>query len=311
MRAAAILGPRASLDQVRLFRLRHAEVQVEWQLHPSQDYDAVLVFGGDGTVHRHLKTLAGVNRPVLVVPCGSGNDFARALGLRSRSAALGAWQQFCAGAENVRRIDLGVITPLPAGASSSSTYFCCVGGAGLDSITNRRANALPSWLRSRGGYVASLLREVGSFRPPRITVSIPDRAITGNFVSRISEAAMLVAFGNAPSYGGGMQIAPKADLEDGRLDVCFVRQTGKLRLLRVFPIVFSGSHLTLPEVEYFQTCALRLEAEQPIEVYADGEYVCSTPIEVRVEARPARNHRLARLLAGPPATPLALFLAIG
>ena len=95
---------------------------------------------------------------------------------------------------------------------------------------------------------------------------------------------MLAAFANTPTYGGGIRIAPDARLDDGRLEVCVVESMARVRLLRLFPSVFSGRHLTLPEVRYFQAERLRIETEEPSEVYADGEYVCSTPVEVRVEA---------------------------
>jgi diacylglycerol kinase (ATP) len=94
---------------------------------------------------------------------------------------------------------------------------------------------------------------------------------------------MLVAFANTPTYGGGIRIAPDAQLDDGRLEVCVVEAMGKARLLRLFPSVFSGRHLTLAEVKYFQAQRLRIETEEPAEVYADGEYVCPTPVDVRVE----------------------------
>jgi diacylglycerol kinase (ATP) len=85
-----------------------------------------------------------------------------------------------------------------------------------------------------------------------------------------------------------MRMAPRAQLDDGLLDVCFVRRTSKRRILTFFPTVYLGSHLRLREVEYFQTPALRLETERPMDVYADGEYVCRTPVEVRVMQRGLR-----------------------
>ena len=79
-----------------------------------------------------------------------------------------------------------------------------------------------------------------------------------------------------------MKIAPHAQLDDGLLDVCVVGDVGKARLLRLFPTVYFGKHLSVPEVEYFQTPCLRLHAPTLLDVYADGEYVCRTPIEVSV-----------------------------
>src|SRR5438876_1048607 len=113
--------------------------------------DAILVFGGDGTVHRHLPQLVGLRLPVLVVPCGSGNDFARALNLRNVWDSLAVWRKFSSGRGYVRTIDLGVVMPvtdrLDTGQGPAARYFCCVGGVGLDGEIARRANRLPRWLR--------------------------------------------------------------------------------------------------------------------------------------------------------------------
>jgi diacylglycerol kinase (ATP) len=92
----------------------------------------------------------------------------------------------------------------------------------------------------------------------------------------------LAAFANAPAYGGGMRIAPQAKLDDGLLDVCVVSDINRFKLFCLFPTIYFGRHLGIPKVDYFQTDRLRLETEKPLDVYADGEYVCRTPIEVRV-----------------------------
>ena len=95
-------------------------------------------------------------------------------------------------------------------------------------------------------------------------------------------SAMLIAFANAPFYGGGMRLAPKAAMDDQKLDFCLVRRVNKLRLSYLFPSVYFGRHLRIPEVDYFQGDRLRLETDRPLDVYADGEYVCHTPIEVGI-----------------------------
>lgn len=82
-----------------------------------------------------------------------------------------------------------------------------------------------------------------------------------------------------------MKIAPRAKMDDGLLDVCLVRTLNKAKLLTAFPTVYFGRHLGMEEVEYVQTSKLRMDTEKPVDVYADGEYVCKTPIEVSV----ARN----------------------
>jgi len=239
--------------------------------------DAAIVLGGDGTIHHYLRDLSQLKIPVLMVPRGSGNDFARALGLRSDGDAVAAWNHFLDTGHS-REIDLGMITPLGE-IRGSPRLFCNVAGAGLDSEANRRANAMPRWLRGRGGYVLGALGAIRSSRPRRFVieaqqVAFPDR--------RIDEPGLMVAFANGPTYGGGLRIAPAADFADGQLDICFVRQVGKARLLRLLPRVFSGQHVNLPEVEYFKASSLRLETDVPLDVYADGEFVCRTPVEVSV-----------------------------
>ena len=99
------------------------------------------------------------------------------------------------------------------------------------------------------------------------------------------EQTILAAFANASAYGGGMKIAPHAQLDDGKLDVCIVRAMSRAKLFCLFPTVYFGKHLGFREVEYSQTETARLETESPIDVYADGEYVCQTPVEFNV----ARN----------------------
>jgi diacylglycerol kinase (ATP) len=283
MRAAAILGLGSSAKNLLPFQKNCAPAWTLGLPTSSSEADVILIFGGDGTIHRHLAALVALQLPVLVVPCGSGNDFARALNLRSVEASLGAWKKFVAGTANIRTIDLGVITPL--GADISSTYFCCAGGIGLDAEIARRANRIPRWLRSHGGYVLSMVPALVRFQPvmTRIFSTLNER-------SELKSAKLIfvAVFANTPFYGGGMKIAPRALLDDGQLDVCIVSNLGKFKLFCLFPTVYFGRHLQVPEVEYFQSARLRIETETPLDVYADGEYVCRTPIEVSVAPQALR-----------------------
>lgn len=284
MRAAAIFGPGASSKDLKPFQ---QNPKVTWLLDlptNSSQADAILIFGGDGTIHRHLAQLVTLRLPVLIVPCGSGNDFARALNLHSVRDSLAAWGKFCYAGKNVWTIDLGVITPPIAGGDAGEApaphvhYFCCVGGVGLDAEISRRANRLPRWLRARGGYALTLLPALWKFAPLAMTISLPGIGSPPT----LSNKSMMVTFANAPSYGGGMKIAPRARLDDGQLDICVIGHMNKLKLFCLFPTVYFGRHLSIPQVEYFQANRLKLETDEPQYVYADGEYVCRTPIEVSV-----------------------------
>lgn len=327
MRIAAVLHPYHKDSMLEPFRSEKVNLFRGNMVESNDLPEAVIVFGGDGSVHRVIQALGGSDCPLLVVPMGSGNDFADSIGMRTVGTAIAAWHRYLEGGENVRTIDLGVVTPLSERVSlqdedavpvdgstyiredgsferpeqtlapaimrqhlhhlyeavTTETYFCCVAGAGLDSETNRRANRMPAFVRAHGGYVFWALASLFRYKQQPITISLPDDE--GDFHARVSEPALLAAIGNAPTYGRGMRIATHAELDDGELDVCFVRRTSKARVLKLFHTVFEGSHLSLPEVDYFRATELWLESETPLEIYADGEYICDTPAEIRVKPR--------------------------
>jgi diacylglycerol kinase (ATP) len=275
MRAAAILRPGSvSRAVVHFQRL----TGVEWTSLLEQAEVAV-VFGGDGTVHRYLAQLVELKIPLLVVPCGSGNDFARALGIKSVRDSAEAFLRFEKDGSTPRSIDLGVICAERATGAGRQHYFCCVAGVGIDGNIARRANRLPRWLRERGGYALSAPREFIRFKPfPRMTISA-----NGN--SGTSKPTILAAVANTPGFGGGMQIAPYANLDDGKLDLCVVSAMSVLKLFCLFPTVYMGRHLGFEEVEYSQTPEVRIEAEYPIDVWADGEYISQTPVDVGISQK--------------------------
>jgi len=253
--------------------------------------EVILLFGGDGTIHRHLRELVRLGLPVLVVPAGSGNDFARALGFRRVRDSIQAWKRFCAGEENVRVIDLGVISSLAARDEGSATprdptFFCSVAGIGLDSEVARRANGLPRWLRGHGGYVLSLLPALVHFAPQRMKVLA--HGDSGEWTICSDQPTFLTAFANTEIYGGGMRIAPRAKTDDGQVDVCVVGGMDPVKLFCTFPTVYFGRHLGIREVSYFKSPRVRVETEKPLDVYADGEYVCRTPVEIAVRSSALR-----------------------
>lgn len=338
MRAVALLGPHAKEHHVRPFELPGVNLFSGNELDPTDQPEAALIFGGDGTIHRHLGGLARKQIPTLVVPIGSANDFAQSIGMESYETAKAAWHRFCAAADNVQAIDLGTILPLDPAASNEAanttqkpgepsqrsqgesletmhfvpdgprrdlpqmgsrimqsqlrrmteaeseiartTYFACIAGTGLDSVINRRALKQSAWVRGHGGYVFALLQTLGRFRAPHVSVSVER---DGAWTTVIDERGFLLAAGNGPQYGHGMRITHQAHMDDGLLDLCFVRQMPKLRLLRFFPIVYRGAHIGMKEVEYFQTPRLRIAADPTMEVFADGEYVCTTPVEFGIQ----------------------------
>ncbi len=281
MRAAVIFGLGTSPKDLDRFRAGSSTEWSEGVPASSADADAILIFGGDGTIHRHLAPLVRLGLPVLVVPAGSGNDFARALGLRSIRDSLRAWRDFASGKTQARAIDLGVITP--AATPERTHYFCCVAGCGLDSAVARRANQMPRWLRRHGGYVLSLLPVL--LKLPAFSMRLTRfNGAEGN--EKDGESAekltLLAAFANTQFYGDGMRIAPQADLADGMLDICRITSINPFKLFCMLPTVYFGQHLLMSEVEYSRAERVRVETATPLEIYADGEFVCETPAEIGV-----------------------------
>jgi diacylglycerol kinase family enzyme len=337
-----MLAPFAKEHDVRPFELPGVNIFTGNELDPTDEPDAALIFGGDGTLHRHLGTLALKKTPTLTVPIGSANDFAATVGVNSMEDALAAWKRFCETRENTRLIDLGTIQALdpieaaelkpPACADDASVpwqgesldtlhfvpsgprrdlaqlgprieqsqlrrwieaereasrtrYFACVAGTGLDAAISRQTMKHPRWLRSHGGYVLALVETLVRFQSPQVTVSLE---IDGHWQTPIREPGMLIAAGNGPRYGSGMRVAHLAELDDGLLDACFVRKLHKLRLLRLFPAVFRGAHIGMKEVEYWKASRVRIQTDPIMEIFADGEYVCPTPVELGVQPEALR-----------------------
>ena len=279
MRAAAIFGPGSSQKDLEPFR---SNLDIEWSFAISPHADAVLILGGDGTLHRNLRALVESQVPMLVVPRGSGNDFARGLGIRKVKDAISAWREFCATSNNVRTIDLGTIANAGEAPAPHETLFCSVAGVGLDAEIAEAANQLPRWLRRKGGYLLSLLGVVPRFAPLPMRVSINE---SGDWRPHSADFLMLAAFANTSTYGAGFNIAPLAKIDDGQLDVCLIHAMSKLEAFCLFPTIYFGQHLRISKVEYFQTTRARIDSEIPLKIYADGEPVGATPVEISIRPK--------------------------
>lgn len=284
MISIALLRPDVSPQAVEPFRISHPDLTILTEIQDPEDVKAAIIFGGDGTVHRHLPELSKYKIPTLVVPSGSGNDFAKAIGIGNARVALEAWKGFCTTAGHTREIDLGLIRS----AAGSETLFCGVAAIGMDAEANRLANQMPRWIRRRGGYILAALCALSSFKPCRFNMMavVPERTkgISPEGMERylIRRSGLFAAIGQTHRYGGGLKITPLAQLSDGLLDLCFVSKMNKMKMLTVLPSLYFGAHLGLKEVEYLPSKHLSVATDPLLAVYADGEYVCQTPVELEV-----------------------------
>lgn len=229
--------------------------------------DALVVVGGDGMVHLGANIVAGTDLPLGIVAAGTGNDIARALALPMNDAK--------AGADVVRRGSVRVIDAVrhvPDEGVSAAGWFVGVLGAGFDAKVNERANAW-RWPKGKMRYNLAIVRELPVFKPLPYVLDLDGERIEAN--------AMLVAIGNGPSYGGGMQVCPDAELDDGLVDVMIVDQISIPEFLKVFPKVYSGAHKDHPAVTIRRARQVRLDTPG-IVAYADGERYSPLPMSCEV-----------------------------
>ena len=229
--------------------------------------DALVVVGGDGVVHLGVNLVAATSTPLGIVPAGTGNDIARAHGLPIDDVAA-AGQAVLRGTPRV----IDAARHVPAGGAAGAGWFVGVLGAGFDAKVNERANGW-RWPRGPRKYDLAIARELPVFRPLPYELVLDGRTITAN--------AMLVAVGNGPSYGGGMQVCPDAELDDGLLDVMIVDKISKLEFLKVFPKVYTGAHKDHPAVSIHRARSVRLDTPGIVS-YADGERYAALPMTCEV-----------------------------
>ncbi|MFJ9059375.1 diacylglycerol kinase [Streptomyces sp. NPDC102409] len=222
---------------------------------------ALIAVGGDGMMSLALQAVAGTSTPLGAVAVGTGNDFARALGLPVRDpAAAGRLAAEALKAGTARTIDLGRV---------GERWFGSVLASGFDSRVNDRGNRM-RWVGGRFKYDLAILAELAAFRP------IPYRVrLDGGPVTEIE--ATLIAVGNGTSYGGGMRICADAVMDDGLFDVTVVGDCSRTTLLKVFPKVYRGTHLGHPVVTVHRVSSIEL-ASAGVTAYADGEPLGALPL---------------------------------
>ncbi|MCZ4554110.1 diacylglycerol kinase (ATP) [Rhodococcus sp. PvR044] len=220
--------------------------------------DALVAAGGDGLISIAWQALAQSGIPLGIIPGGTGNDHARLFHIPVDDPAAAA-DVIARG--TTETIDLGKI---------GDRWFGTVLSSGFDSLVTDRANRL-RWPRGPMRYNVAMLVELAQLRPIPYRIVLDDQTIE-------LDAAM-VTVGNGTSYGGGMLITPNAEVTDGLLDVTVVAASSRLRLVRLFPTVYKGTHVDLDEVQTFRSRRVRLEAAG-ITAYADGERVAPLPIDI-------------------------------
>jgi YegS/Rv2252/BmrU family lipid kinase len=226
-----------------------------------------VVISGDGLIGQVGGALAGTGASMGLICGGRGNDLARVLGIPDDVGEAVAVLT----AGNTREIDVGEV---------NGHRFLGVASCGFDSDANRIANEA-RLVKGRLVYAYAALRALVGWKQATFTLTLDgERSVIRGYG---------VAAANSRAYGGGMYVAPDAELDDALLDVVTLSETSKLRFLTgVLPKVFDGDHVKLPEIGVRRAAELRVEAERPFAVYADGDHIADLPATVRLLPRALR-----------------------
>ena len=213
--------------------------------------DRLLVAGGDGTMHHAIQGLANTSCALGVIPVGTGNDLSGTLKIPPDVEV--AVQRALTG--TIRPIDL-----IRTGEVYSASYL----GVGFDSETTEFANQVKV-LRGPLIYPYSVIHTLATFVPPAMRI-VHDEGV---FEGRV----MFATLASLPRFGGGMQIAPQAKIDDGLLDLVIVKEISRRTLLAVFPKVYSGKHVGHPAVIFHHTRRAEITIDRPMTLYGGGEPV--------------------------------------
>ncbi len=239
------------------------------RLAASDGYRYLVAVGGDGTVNEVangiLHSTNAAATALGIVGTGTGSDFIRSVGIsRDYTAACSTLTS-----HQRRSIDVGVVEYQHNGRTFKR-FFVNAAGVGFDAAVVKETERLPKFFGGTIPYVIGMLRALVSYRNKPVTVRLGDE---------VGEYRVLnVAVANGSYMGGGMHIAPQAELGDGLLDMIIIGDMGKLEILKEFPRVYKGTHVSLPKVSMKRGSRVTIESQEPMLVYADGELLGECPV---------------------------------
>jgi diacylglycerol kinase (ATP) len=218
----------------------------------------VIAFGGDGFIHEIIQHVVPRDISLGVIPCGTGNDFARSIGIYRLSLTQ---QLDLIGQSDSQAIDLGRV---------ASTWFAAILSTGFDALVNERAN-LMQWPKGRMRYNIAMIEKILALRAHRYRLRLDGDSV--------EVEATLVTVANGASYGGGMKVCPDAELNDGFFDVMVLGKVSRIELLKVFPKVYSGRHVGHPAVTFYRCKEIEIIGSGSS--FADGEPISTLPLSVQ------------------------------
>jgi diacylglycerol kinase (ATP) len=231
----------------------------------------LVAVGGDGTAHEAVNGLlrAGSRTELALLPRGTGDDFARALGVS------GGFEQALAVARDgrVRTIDAGRVT-YESGDSEAEAFFCSMAGVGMSGAVARR---LMTTTKALGGRIAGVIATLAIFsRWSNVGLQV---RVDGESRTGLMEDVLVA---NTEYHNGGMKLLPGASPDDGVFDVLLIGDVTKRELVRVLPKIYRGTHLPHPKAELLRGATVTVESATPLPIELDGEQPGTTPVRFEV-----------------------------
>ncbi len=234
-----------------------------------------LAVGGDGTFQALVNAAFGADVLLGILPAGGGNDFAAALRLpddpvKAADAVLHG---------TTRLVDLVRVRT----ADGLTRLYAGGGGVGLDAEAVRYASGAYRHIPGRFRYIASALRALAGYEPIEVGVGFP-----GSHLDEMKSKALLAGVLNTPSYGGGLQLAPEADIEDGLLDIVLIEDLSLFGVVALLPRLMGSGELRTSRVKRWRVPRVRLTTDRPSLFHGDGEILGPTPVEIEVIPKAVR-----------------------
>jgi diacylglycerol kinase (ATP) len=236
--------------------------------------ERIVVVGGDGSLHGLLPALLAGAHETALIPAGSGDDSARAFGLRGLRAAAALAHALSAAA---RPVDLGEVH-----TEHQTRPFISSLCMGFDAAVAQRARAGPPWLAGLPRYLLATVQELAQLAPQVLTIDADGQ--------RVHQGPALFASSlNTASYGGGMPAVPHARFDDGQLNLLIAGRVNRLQTLALLPRLLLGRHLSHREVHTLAFTQVLIQAHAAVALAADGEPMqAAQRVEVRVMPKALR-----------------------
>ena len=234
----------------------------------SDGYQYLVAVGGDGTVNEVangiLHSTDSGNVILGIVSTGTGSDFVRSVGIpRDYTSACS-----CLTSQRRLVIDVGIVEFKSKG-QTLQRFFVNAAGVGFDATVVEATEKLPKYFGGTIPYLVGLIMTLFSYKNKSVVLNVDNEAESGRVLN--------VAVANGGYLGGGMHIAPEAELDDSLLDVVIVGDIGKFELLKALPMVYKGTHINHPKVRMKKARRITVESPERMLVYADGELLGEGP----------------------------------